>query len=49
MTFCAIAAFFVACNSDKGSSSQEELDLVMEDDEHHSGMKLLWTAPVCTN
>ena len=38
---CAIAAFFVACNSDKGSSSQEELDLVMEDDEHHSGMKLL--------
>ncbi len=38
---CAIAAFFVACNSDKGSSSQEELDLVMDDDEHHSGMKLL--------
>ena len=32
---CAVAALFVACNSDKGPSLQEELDLVMENDEHH--------------
>ena len=38
---CAVAALFVACNSDKGPSLQEELDLVMENDEHHSGMMLL--------
>ena len=40
----AVAAFFVSCNPDKGSSLPEDLGLIMEDDEHHPGMMLVYAS-----
>ena len=41
---CASTIILVACGSDKGSSSHDSLDLVIQDDAKHSGMVLLKTS-----
>ena len=41
---CVSAVILAACGSDKGSSSHDSLDLVIQDDSKHSGMALLKTS-----
>lgn len=44
IVLCIVGLILVACGSDKGSSSNESQDLVIQEDPKHSGMVLLKTS-----